>query len=288
MLIRNTVALLSLLTSSAALAAGEDPFGELSVGVIASDNGGQESEDLQSSSAVLEGTVGLRVGPAARQTRIQATSTYYAYFQKKDRWRNSAEVEQSLRLGKGAELSVEAGADSNLLTLERNSTDQLRLAGQLRLEDGPHRLTVAGGIRRRFYDENSARSWAPYFDLGYRYRIGSWHFVELTSRIEKVDSDFDRFDYRRFAVSGYYTHPLGKKMRLRAGLTRRRWTWDGRLAPDGSKLRERLWLPQLRLTRDLSHHLALELDYRRVMRRSNDASRERNGNRFAVTLSRAF
>ncbi len=285
------VPLLALCFASAASAGptSADPFGRVSLsGIYASETSQADDEELDGSALVARGDVGVLFNPRGNTSRIQATSSYYSYFTRKDRWSHNLEAEQSFRLKKGLTVSVEAAAATNVLTLESRSADQLRLAGEAALESGKHRFTVGAGTRRRWYDRSNATSWAPFANLAYRYRFGSWHFVEIEARAEKVNSDLNRLDYQRLILAAFYTHPLDRKTRIRAGLAHRRWSWDERFTPDGSQRRERLWLPQLRLTRQLGDRLELELDYRRVLRRSNDPNFVRDGNRVAATLRKDF
>jgi hypothetical protein len=53
-------------------------------------------------------------------------------------------------------------------------------------------------------------------------------------------------------------------------------------------LRDSSVTPQLRLIHAFSPATDIELDYRRVFRRSNDDSRDRNGNRLALSLRTTF
>ena len=269
--------------------AAPDPYGGVSLsGIYAEDEPRGEDEELDGSALVARGFVGVRLDPDRNTTRLQASSSYYGYLDRKDRWSNAAEAEQQLRLGQDFALSIEGSGATNLLTLERRSTDQAGIATRLRFEPGDHRLTVGAGSRRRWYDGSNARSWAPFAEVEYRYRLGSWHAIEIEARTERINSTLDTLDYSRNAFSAYYLRPLGRNTRVRFGLTHRRWTWDQRFAPDGERRRERLWLPQIRLTQELGRDLDLELDARRVIRRSNDDRLEREGSRVAATLRKTF
>lgn len=250
-----------------------------------------EDEELDSSGLSARGYGGVRIGPSDRQSRLEVSSTYRSYTRAglKDRWSNSAEAEQRFRLGKDIVAIVEARAATNLSTLEVRSADQL--SGQAQLVYQPseaHRLRVAAAYRRRYYDGSDARSSAPMLDADYRYRLGRYNYVDFDVRREWVDSTDNLLDYTRTSLGAYYTHPIARGVRARAGIVHRRWTWDDRLAPDGPRRRDRLLAPQLRLTHDLTDVLELELDYRRLIRRSNDDQIDRNGNRLAATVRARF
>lgn len=257
-------------------------------GIYSNDSRSGEDEELDGSALVARGYAGIRLNPDGNSTRLQGSSSYFAYLDRDDRWSNAVEGEQMLRLGPNLTLGVEASAATNLLTLERRSTDQTGLSARLRFEPGDHRVTVGAGNRRRWYDKSSVRSWAPFVEAEYRYRIGSWHSIEVEGRTERVNSDVDTLDYNRQAISAYYLRPLGRDTRVRLGLTHRRWTWQERFTLTGDRRRERLWLPQVRLTHELGRDFEIELDARRVIRRSNDARLEREGNRLAATLRKTF
>ena len=288
---KSIVAIGTLCLASAANAGptSAEPFGRIALsGIYASEASQADDEELDGSALVARGDAGVRFNPRGNVSRVQVTTNYYSYSTRKDRWSNGLEAEQTFRLGKGLNISLEGAAATNLLTLESRSTDQMRLAGQASLESGNHRFTLGAGTRRRWYDRSDATSWSPFGDVAYRYRFGSWHLLEIEARGESVNSDLDKLDYKRFAMSAFYTRPLNRVTRIRAGVTHRRWSWDERLTADGNQRRERLWLPQLRLTRQLGDRFEFELDYRRIIRRSNDPNFDRNGNRLAATIRKDF
>ncbi|MEO7654938.1 MAG: hypothetical protein ABIS23_04545 [Sphingomicrobium sp.] len=281
--------LLSASAAGAAAAPNPDPYAGVSLsGVYSSETLLAESEDLDGSALVARGYAGLRFNPRGNSTRVQLASNYFGYFDRKDRWSNSFEAEQELRLGRNTAFSIEGSAASNVLTLERLSTDQAAVAARLRIEPGNHRVTFGAGTRRRWYDDSAATSWAPFLEAEYRYRLGSWHSLAFESRLERINSNLDTLDYDRLSLSAFYTRPLGRHTRVRGGLTHRRWTWDERFTPSGDQRRERLWLPQLSLTQVLGGNVDLEFDAQRVIRRSNDKSFNRNGTRLAATLRKTF
>jgi hypothetical protein len=281
--------LLAAGAQSPAAAAGYDPYGAVSLsGVYSTESSLAEVEELDGSALVARGYAGVRFNPRGNSTRFQVASNYFGYFDRENRWSNALEAEQVLRLGNDAYFSVEASAASNVLTLERRSTDQTGIVGRLRLEPGNHRVTLGAGTRRRWYDDSRARSWAPFVEAEYRYRLGSWHSLALEGRVERVNSDFDTLDYDRLALGAFYTRPLSRDTRVRAALVHRRWTWDERFTLGGDQRRERLWLPQLRLTHEAGSDVELELDARRVIRRSNDERFDRSGSRLAATVRKTF
>ncbi len=270
-------------------AAGQDSYGGISLsGAYSSETSFPETEELDGSAFVARGYAGARLDSDRNTARIEFSSAYFGYFERKDRWSNALEVQQTLQLGPEVTFSVEGSAADNELTLERRSTDQAGVVARLQMETGEHRIMIGGGTRRRWYDESAARGWAPFVEVEYRYRLGSWHSIALEGRQEWIDSDLDRLDYSRLALSAFYTRPLSRDTRLRAGLTHRRWSWDQRFTPAGHRQHEQLWLPQVRLTHAINRDLELELDARRIIRRSNDDSFDRVGTRLAATVRKTF
>lgn len=276
-------------------AAAAEPFGNVALTGLYADsdqsNSEFDDEETQGSAIVPRVTVGTRWGDDKKgdESRIQFTSAYYNYFERKDRWYNAIEAEHVFRLSDTARFGLEGAGALNTSTIEARSADQLSLAGHLALEPNEtNRVRFTGAVRRRFYDDTAARSWAPLAEVDYRHRFGRYQYLVLTVRKEWTNSSNERFDYRRTSLEGFYTHPIGQKTRFRAGIIARWWKWDARFTPAGEKRHDRLFTPQVRLTHEPTKTIALELDYRRLIRRSNDATFDRSGNRLAATVRYQF
>ncbi|MES2904475.1 MAG: hypothetical protein V4696_09855 [Pseudomonadota bacterium] len=268
-----------------------DLFGGASLsGIYSSSSGRILDEEIDASALVARGYVGARLGQQ-KATRIQFGTNYHLYVGDgpRNRWSNVAEIEQRFTVSKTASVAFEGSGATNVSTLEARSADQVsaraRLTVALNKQD---RFTLTAAARRRAYDGSSAEAWAPMIEGDYRRRLGRYQYIDLESRFERVDSNDDLLDYRRLSLAGYYTHPLGRATRLRAGIAHRRWSWDERLTSDARPLRDQLWVPQARLTHALSSDLDLELDYRRPLRRSNDDLFDREGHRLAATIRTNF
>ena len=287
---RSTMVLILVLPLAAGQARAEpDIYGGYSIaGVYSSDAAITTDEELDDSAAIGRIFAGVSFDPDGNETQVQVSSGYYAYFTRDDRWTNRLEVTKRLQVSDTVHFFAEAAGATNLVTLERRGTDQAGLETGLRFDDGSHRVTLTGAMRRRWYDRSDARSWSPRTGAEYRYRIGSWHSIEVEAFWDSVDSDRDSLDYERLQFAGYYTRPIASRTRVRAGLVHRRWEWEGRFAPDGAHRRETLWVPQLRLTHRLRNDMRVELDYRHVIRRSNDENYDLSGNRVAVTFRDSF
>lgn len=271
-------------------AAAQDFYGGASASLIYSESDEllEVDEIIDSSALVGRAFAGARWNPDGDTSRIQVSSSLFNYFERRDRWSNAVEAEQQVRLGKATRLGLEVSAASNIATLERRSTDQLAGSARLVTEAGAHRFGLTAALRRRSYDDSSARSWSPLAEADYRYRFGRYNYLDLEARQEAVDSESELFDYRRTSLAAYYTHPLARDTRVRVGAAGRWWQWDARLTPGGERQRDRVFVPQIRLTHALSRALDIEVDYRHVSRRSNNALLERNGNRVAATARVQF
>lgn len=286
---RSAMAIVLSLSAAGQAHAEPETFGGYSLaGVYSSDAARTTDEELDGSAAIGRVYAGVSFDSGGNETQVQASSGYYAYFTREDRWTNRLELTQTFVVSDTVQLFAQAAGATNLVTLERRGTDQAGLETGLRFEKGNHRATFSGAIRRRWYDDSDARSSSPRIGAEYRYRIGSWHSVEVEAFSDSVDSDLDTLDYERAQFAGYYTRPVGDRTRLRTGLVHRRWEWDGRFAPDGTNRQERLWIPQFRFTHRLRDEMSVELDYRHVIRSSNDERFDRSGNRVAVTFRNSF
>lgn len=270
-------------------ASAQDLYGGASASAVYSSSGDLLEEEVIDSSALV-GRVysGARWNADGDTSRIQASSNYYNYLDRKDRWSNLLEAEQQLRISRSTRIGVEISAGSKISTLEARSADQLAARARLVLEPGDHRFTLNAGLRHRYYDGSAVRSWSPILEADYRYRFGRYRYFDLEVRREVVDSSSASLDYRRTSLGAFYTHPFGGDTRVRLGVASRHWNWESRLAPNGNRLRDRVFVPQARLATSLSNKLNLELDYRHFRRRSNDEGLERNGNRLAATLRVEF
>lgn len=268
-----------------------DFFGGASLsGIYSSSSGRILDEEIDASALVARGYAGIRLG-REKATRIQFGTNYFLYLGDgpRNRWSNLAEVEQRFAFNDKVSVAFEGSGATNISTLEARSADQIAARARLIVEPNEqNRLIITTAARRRAYDGSSADAWAPMIEGDYRRRLGRFQYIDLESRYERVDSDDDLLDYRRLSFAGYYTHPLGRSTRLRAGIAHRRWSWDERVTGDARQLRDRLWVPQVRITQALSNQFDLELDYRRPLRRSNDAVFDRDGHRLAATIRTNF
>lgn len=290
-----TIAFCALAAAVAAVpanarAAAPETYGSLSLsGIYSSQSGDFDTEEINGSALVPQVTLGARWSQNGNLTRVEATSAYWSYFDRENRFYNALAIEQRLGLGGNNQLGVTISGAVNLATLEAESADQLAAIGRFIIRpDKSNTLVLGGGVRRRWYDDSNARSWSPIVYADYRRTFARNQYLDLGASHERTNATAAVFDYRRTYLGAFYTHPLGDRTRVRAGLSYRWWQWDARLTPGGRERRDRLLLPQLRLTHNLTRTLELEGDYRRIVRRSNDDRLDRNGNFAAATLRYRF
>ncbi len=265
-----------------------DGYGGYSIETIYSADAARTlDEELDSSAIVGRLFGGVRLGPEDETLRLEASSSYYGYFSREDRLANRIEAEKTFAITDETQLIVEASAANNLITLERRDTDQVSLGARIRFDRGDHRVTLGTAFRRRWYGDG-ANAWSPIARAEYRYRIGSWHFLEVRATADQVNGNVERLDYKRLEMAGFYTIPITRRTRLRTGITHRRWTWEDRFTLGGQQRRDRLWIPQIRLAQEISKNAEIMFDYRHVIRRSNDNDLDRSGNRISISFRNSF
>lgn len=276
-------------------AVAQDYFGSLSASGVYADGSKllDDEEDSNRSAFILRGDGGARWLHRNSATQITVSSNYYDYLDsgRRDRWNNEVELDHEISLSKTVDLSLTASVGSNYSTLEYRSADQIALGAELLYRPSrQHRLGFAAGYRHREYDDPAGSSGsAPYAEASYRYQPNNRHRFDVDARYEWVDTDNANFDYQRQRVGGFYTRTFDRANRLRVGLVLQNWEFDSRLAagrPD--QLHSWRVQPQVRFTRTFARDTTVELDYRMDLRRSNDATREEDGNRLSLTVRKRF
>jgi hypothetical protein len=182
-----------------------------------------------------------------------------------------------------------ASAQTGLITVEYRSTDQLMIMPRVQYQPvRAHRLRAAAAYRaRRYGDEGSSTATTPGGTIDYRFRLGSWHYLDFACRYDRNRADLDRRDYTRTGCVAAYTRPLGPDTRVSLGTEYREVRYSSRVAmtADGVEGREDLtWIPSIIAVHQLMAPLRLDLRYRWVRRRSNEPSTEFDSHRADVSL----
>jgi hypothetical protein len=155
-----------------------------------------------------------------------------------------------------------------------------------------HRVRAYAAYRLREYTDDSTGAHSPFFGGDYRYRFGSWHYIDVrysfeTNRAERERRRFERSDFQL-----RYTRPFSEDDRLRAGLRYRRLEYEGRIVElEGdaeAPRREGRWRARLTWIRDLGSQVRMESRYRYLLRHSNEPERDFNAHRLTVSLRYRF
>lgn len=276
-------------------AAAQDYYGSLSASGIYADGSKllDDQEDSNRSALVLRGQGGARWVHGDSATQVAVSSNYYKYLDRgrRDRWNNEVSLDHEISLSETVKLSLLAAAGTDYSTLEYRSADQIALgAAILYRPSRQHRFGFAAEYRHREYDDraNSSGS-APYAEATYRYQPDNLHRFDFDARYEWVNTNNASFDYERQRLGGYYTRTFGRVNRLRLGAVVQNWEFDSRLVTGGGE-RLHSWRvqPQVRFTHAFANETTVEVDYRRDFRRSNDSTREEDGNRLSLTVRKVF
>lgn len=253
----------------------------------------EDEEDSNRSAYVLAGNGEVEWIRGEHTTRLSLSSTYNNFTDddRDDRWNNEVELVHEVQLSPRLELHLTGSLGTDYSTLEYREADQVALGAELFYAPSrQHRFSAGAGYRHREYDNAASNNGqSPYIEASYRYRPSNRHRLDLSSRIEWLESDNRAFELTRQRLSTYYTLTPDRLNRFRVGLVGQNWEHDSRLvAGKGETLHRWRVQPQARYTRSLPHDIDLEIDYRLDLSRSNDPAREEDGNRLSVSLRKAF
>lgn len=201
-------------------------------------------------------------------------------------------VELNQELGKAVTLSLAASGYKDRVSLESLDTDQAAVRAGIEIVTGS--TTIEGYARHRWrsYDDlagGTGKGWQ--FGSRLRERLGSWHWAEARLSHERIDDNGGRHGYRRTSLGLDYSHPLGKRLRLRPGLDYREWTYQGRHVADlatNPKRQDRLIRPELGLAWGKTKGLFARANAGWDFHRSNDPRFTGNGPRLQLVAGFRF
>ncbi|MDR2871668.1 MAG: hypothetical protein LBV45_03965 [Xanthomonadaceae bacterium] len=285
---------MALMVSASAFAesvARERLTGEIMAsGIAASGKTSDGLENANRSGSVFGGGVNYSYDKGADHYKIAISSGYYTYTDDKrdNRWSNSVAGSYGRDLTSDVRLTGLASYTSQLLTLESSSADQTQVRARLSYSPGPHRVRVTGGWRWRDYRDLPDKTGnGPVAAVDYRYRIDSGRYLSMAARYDKIDSDEDRRDYRRYIVSGEYRFRPGPKTSAAVGLQWRDWTYPHR--PIGSDVRhDRSIAPTFRVRHDFGNGWSAQLEGIVIDRNSNANSYDETVKRAVLTVRKQF
>ena len=182
----------------------------------------------------------------------------------------------------------------NISLLEALQADQTSLGGRIQWERGNHRLRFTGEYRTREYDTRiGGEGEGGRVAAQYNRRFGAYHWLRFDLAADRNDSeDEPRRSYDRRIARVAYSHPVGKRVRLRPRLEYREWDYDSRIArsePTGALREDSYIAPGVELawgraTRGV--YGEFDVEYR--IRESNDERFDDNALRAGVRLGYRF
>ena len=301
-----TCAVLAVALAPAPLAAQDDaagwsldPFARAEVGVVLS-----ESEDrdddliINGDGGYLRGQIGVLIGDDTTEVRLEADRIQVESFGSAtgrdsfNRDRLTASITQ--KLDDNWEVELRGRLYDDLVTVEATDTDELQASVQVQFQpETAHRFRAQGTWRDREYDDGdglegtSSHGEGPRFDIGYRHRLGRYHYINFDLRAEEITSDNPLRGYTRESVSASYTRPITPDLRVRPAVEIRQTSFAGRLTPDSELREDTQIVPEVELLWwPASWRIEAEAKY--VFSDSNDPVRDRQGYRFSLSVGYAF
>ena len=256
-----------------------------------------QGEGIDSSGAGVRGRIGMTYRPSERtQLRAEAEGRVFE-FADADRQRLDTVIgrlEIAHQLTETIAVEGFARRFENISLLEALSGDQTSLGGRLQWQRGADRLRATGEYRKREYDTavgGAGEGWRA--ALEYNRRLGSYHYVRFDLAIDRNDSDDEpRRSYDRRVASVLYSHPIGRRIRLRPRLEYREWDYDARIArgdPDAALREDSYVAPGIDLAWGRENRgIYGEFDFEYRFRRSNDERFDDNAARGSVRLGYRF
>ena len=191
------------------------------LGLVYDSNPGRDTDTEEGSTGwALGGDIAYTPSWLPATLSYGATQYEYQNFDRWDRLYQRLELEYQRAIAPDWTVDVSAGGALSLLTLEYRIADQYWLEPRLTYQPNrTHRLSVYAAHRQRWYDdEERSDAWSPYAGASYRYRWGSWHYLDLWYRAEMVRAEVERRSYARNSATARLTYPLNRNNRLRGGV----------------------------------------------------------------------
>ncbi|MGL5839724.1 MAG: hypothetical protein ACRCY3_14620 [Sphingorhabdus sp.] len=267
---------------------------EASMRIVSAERSRFEADDLDSSGIGGRAEIGYELKSDDTEVRFQVDALGYIYFDDTRETRKGfggrARVKQALSDDFSA--TVEGRYAANVITLEAASADQKSVRGELAWESGNNRVTGFVDRRWRSYDDAAhSRGKGLRAGVEYQRRFGSWHWLRLDMTHERNKSADPRRGFERVSAGIDYSRPIAEKLRLRAGLEARRWSYDGRIAQGTTPptlRKDKLFAPEIGLSYGKAIGLYANARASYEFRASNDVRYKKDGPRFELTLGFRF
>lgn len=280
-----------LLAMLAAAPQEVDPYLRIGATGVYSEAEVSDFDEIDGSSVRFESEAGVDLDWDDTRVNFEADADYVEFTNEDftDRWRYRlrAEVEQDLT--EALELRLRAEGSWATPSVEYFDVDELELRSRLEWEPvRAHRVRGEFRWRERSYNDGSdATGSGPRVDLDYRYRFDAYHYLELETWFEEIDSDDPYRRYNRRAGQVSYTHPLTDDLRVRPALAYRDTDFPDRAADTAPFRQDEEWVPEVEfLWWPGDWRMSAEFQYR--WRDSTDLSRDRSGPRVEVKVAYVF
>lgn len=276
-----------------------DPFARVELGVVISESADRDDElIIVSDGGYARGQVGVRLRDDNTTVRLEADRIQVERFgnatgrPRYDRDRFTGYIEQEV--AEGWSLRLRGRYTDDISGVESSDIDELNVAVRVEYEPSrDHRIRAEASWRDREYADDDGVDGAPSTgegpraDVGYRHRLGRYHYINVDLRAEEITSDNDRRNYTRESAKVAYTHPITSDFRVRPALQWRHTTFQGRIAPDDTAREDTTFVPELEF-HWWPGPWRLEAEAKYVITSSNEPVRDRDGYRFTFSLGYVF
>lgn len=276
-----------------------DPFARAEAGVTTSKSADREDElIIVGDGAYARFQVGVELKDDDTTFRLEADRIQVERFgsatgrERYDRDRFTASVEQEF--GDDWSVRLRGRVYDDLVTVESPDTDAVEAA--VRIEYQPvlaHRVRAQVTWREREYADNdgpngtASQGDGVRVDVGYRHRLGRYHYVNFDLRAEEINSDNARRNYTRESAAISYTHPITDDLRVRPAVEVRHTEFQGRMAPDGTPRNDTQIVPEIEFLW-WPGDWRIEAEAKYIIGSSNDPMREREGYRLNLSVGYVF
>ncbi len=276
-----------------------EPYARVELGIVLSQSEDRDDElIINGDGGYLRGNVGVEFGNDATQFRVEADRIEVQRFDNAtgrdnfNRDRLTASITQ--KLDDDWEVALRGRVYDDLVSVEATDTDETQVSAQVEYEpERAHRFRLRGTWRDREYDDGrgpggtSTHGEGARADLGYRHRMGRYHYINFDLRAEEINSANPARSYTRESVDVSYTHPLNRDLRVRPALSLRQTRFVGRLTDKDDPRKDTQVVPELELLW-WPDNWRIEAEAKYIITNSNEAIRDREGYRFSLSISYAF
>lgn len=276
-----------------------DPFARIEAGVTSSKSSDREDElIIVGDGGYVRAQVGVELGDENTTFRLEADRIQVERFgnatgrERYDRDRFTASVEQEI--GDDWSVRLRGRVYDDLVSVESSDTDEVQAA--VRIEYEPvleHRVRAQVTWREREYNDNdgpngtASEGEGVRVDIGYRHRMGRYHYVNFDLRAEEINSDNALRNYTRESAAISYTHPITDNLRVRPAVQVRHTEFQGRLAPDGNPRDDTQIVPEIELLW-WPDNWRIEAEAKYIFGSSSDPVRDREGYRLSLSVGYVF